>query len=186
MIHARTEDELLQNLREVFERLKKVGLTANPRKTSIGMKTLDYLGYSISKEGSLLVNEEKRRELFEYPKPEYKKQMKSFIGLANVVQQRIPGCATLMKPLNAMLGSYTRSSANEKLIWTEGAEFSFCKVKELIKKLPTLRLMKNGLRTVLRTDASDYGVGGHLVQIEIIIDEDGVEHEEGLVSMSGS
>jgi len=177
-IHAKTEAELLQNIKEVFDRLRKVGLTANPRKTSIGMQTLDYLGYSITKEGSLLVNEEKRRELFEYPKPVYKKQMKSFIGLANVVQQRIPGCATLMKPLNAMLGAYSRLRANDKLIWTEGAEASFSKVKDLVAKLPTLRLMNDGLRTVLRTDASDYGVGGHLVQIETLLDKDGVEYEE--------
>ena len=177
-VHAKTEAELLENIKAVYDRLIKVGLTANPRKTSMGMRTLDYLGYTITREGSLLVNEKKRKELFEYPKPVYKKQMKSFIGLANVVQQRIPGCATLMKPLNAMLGAYTRAAANEKLIWTEDAESSFSKVKDLVAELPTLRLMKDGLRTVLRTDASDYGVGGHLVQIETLLDKDGVEYEE--------
>ena len=34
------------------------------------------------------------------------------------------------------------------------------------------------MRTVLRTDASDYGVGGHLVQIENLIDKDGIEYEQ--------
>jgi hypothetical protein len=154
-IHAKTEAELLKNMSEVFDRLKKVGLTANPRKTSIGMDKLDYLGYSITKEGSLLVNEEKRKELFEYPKPVFKKQMKSFIGLVNVVQSRIPNCATLLKPLNATLGAYFRSSASEKIIWTDSAESSFYKLKDLIAALPTLRLMKDGMRTVLRTDASN-------------------------------
>jgi hypothetical protein len=63
-----------------------------------------------------------------------------------------------------MLSTYTRLSANEKLIWTKEAESSFIKIKELIEKLPTLRLIRDGLRTILRTDASDHGVGGHLVQ----------------------
>ena len=177
-IHAKTEFELVKNIDEVFQRLKNVGLTANPRKTHIGMATLDYLGYTISKEGLLLVNEEKRKEIFEYPKPVYKKQLKSFIGLANTMQNRIKGCASLMKPLNKMLGMYTKPRANDKLSWTEEADESFRKLKDLIASLPTLRLMQDGMRTVLRTDASDYGVGGHLVQIENLIDKDGIEYEQ--------
>jgi len=75
-----------------------------------------------------------------------------------------------------MIGAYDRARAGEKLIWTESAERSFLALKEAVDKLPTLRMMRDGLRTVLRTDASDYGVGGHLVQIESSI-IDGVETE---------
>ena len=176
LIHGKTEAELIDNLEKVYERLSKVGLTANPKKTLIGMEKLDYLGYTINQEGQLLVNEEGRRKIFDFPRPVYKKQMKSFVGLVNVVQSRIPDCATLMKPLNAMIGAYDRARAGEKLIWTESAERSFLALKEAVDKLPTLRMMRDGLRTVLRTDASDYGVGGHLVQIESSI-IDGVETE---------
>jgi len=70
------------------------------RRPSIGMQQLNYLGYTLTKEDTLLVNEEGRKKLFEFPKPVFKKQLKSFIGLVNVVQSRIPDCATLTKPLN--------------------------------------------------------------------------------------
>jgi len=177
LIHAKTEAELLVNMEKVYERLRKVGLTANPRKTSIGMQQLDYLGYTITKEGTLLVNEEGRKKLFEFPKPVFKKQLKSFIGLVNVVQSRIPDCATLTKPLNMLIGAYDKSKAGHKLEWTKEADDSFTKLKDAIANLPSLKLMKEGLRTVLRTDASDYGAGGHLVQIETVIDENYNERE---------
>jgi len=103
--------------------------------------------------------------------------MKSFIGLVNVVQERIPDCATLMKPLNTKIRAYDRSKAGNKLIWTSEGEESFIKLNGAIAELPTLRLMKDGLRTVLRTDASDYGAGGHLVQIETVFDENDNQKE---------
>jgi hypothetical protein len=176
-VHGKTEEELIRNIEQVYKRLSKVNLTANPRKTLIGMEKLDYLGYTITPEGQLLVNEESRRKMYDYPKPIYKKQMKSFVGLVNVVQNRIPDCATIMKPLNTMIGAYDRSRAGEKLIWTEEAEQSFRNLKESISALPNLQMMKDGLRTILRTDASDYGVGGHLVQIKTELDENGIEFE---------
>ena len=64
LVYAESEEELVKNLEKVYTRFKNIGLIANPRKTKIGLRQLDYLGYTITKEGELLMNEEMSLEKF--------------------------------------------------------------------------------------------------------------------------
>ena len=85
LLYAQTERELLEVLEEAYKRLSKYRLTANPKKTLVGLPEFSYLGFTITNEGKVNANENLRRQVFDYPKPVYKKQLKSFLGLANVL-----------------------------------------------------------------------------------------------------
>lgn len=167
-VYAHNEKELLEKLEEVYKRLAAKGFTVNPKKTAIGLKQIDYLGYTITQDGQMQVNETKRTELFDFPKPELHKQLKSFIGIATVFQDRLKGYSTIAKALNDYLGGYTTKRGNLKVQWTKVMDDSYEQIKELIRTMPDLNFINKDRITILRTDASDYGCGAHLVQKEIL------------------
>ena len=168
LIHGATPEELLARLEKVYERLSKIGMTANPKKTLIGLRRLDYLGYTLMENNGslqLITNEEKRRELYDFPKPIYRKQLKSFLGMANVFFNNLKDYANITKPLQTILGAYTIKNGAMKINWTPEADVAYQKLKEALHSHPSIFLLNPDYITVLRTDASDYGCGAHLVQI---------------------
>ena len=169
-VHANTEERLANRLESVYKALEERKLTINPKKTIIGAEEVEYLGYTITSKGELKFNEDKRRELFEFPKPIYKKQLKSFVGLMNTFRARLQDYASAMRIFDTMCGGYTTKSAKTKIVWDEESNAAFEAVKAKIQSMPTLYLKdeKGKSRIVLRTDASDYGCGAHLVQKKIM------------------
>ncbi len=51
IVFGTTEDEYIDNLRQVFDRLAKHGVTLNPKKCSFGMEEVEYVGHTINSEG---------------------------------------------------------------------------------------------------------------------------------------
>ena len=51
-VHGRTDDELLDNLRKILVRLHTNRVTANPKKTELGLDEVEYVGHLISSDGS--------------------------------------------------------------------------------------------------------------------------------------
>ncbi len=162
LVYAESEEELVENLEKVYKRFRETGLIANPRKTKIGLKQLDYLGYTITTEGELLMNEEKRKELFELQRPVQKRQLKAFLGGLTWFGDRIENLQTIAKPLQLL--NYTRKKAGEKIIWTQEMLEAWEKLKVKISEIPSLHLIDTTKQIVLRTDASAYGIGAHLLQ----------------------
>jgi hypothetical protein len=177
-VHANTEERLAQRLESVYKALHDRKLTINPKKTIIGADEVEYLGYTITSKGELKFNEDKRRALFDFPKPVFKKQLKSFLGIVNTFRARLDQYGVVSRPLDVMCGGYTTNSAKNKVVWDDESSAAFEQIKTLIQNMPTLHLKdeKGKSRIVLRTDASDYGCGAHLVQKKILgIQPDGTE-----------
>ena len=80
IIYADDENELLENIEKVLERLKKFNITLNPAKVKIGMNKVEYVGHTVDAEG-LHFSDSKREEVWNTPQPETQKQLKSFLGL---------------------------------------------------------------------------------------------------------
>jgi len=53
LIASNNEEEHKENLHLVFQRLKKYSLTINLQKSIFGEKSVKFLGYNISEEGTL-------------------------------------------------------------------------------------------------------------------------------------
>ena len=167
-VHAKDEEELAALLEKVYKVLLEHNFIINPKKTVVGATRLEYLGHTITSEGMLLVNDSKKRALFDFPKPVFKKQLKSFLGILNTFKDNIKDRATLQKPLDMLCGGYSRKVAAQRVQWTDEASAAYEKLKDSIDKMPSLHLLKgkDKYKIVLRTDASDYGCGAHLVQKE--------------------
>ena len=65
--------------------------------------------------------EDKVAAIREWPQPQTKKQVRSFLGLVGYYQRFIPGYATLASPLNDL----TRKALPDRIGWTETARGAF-------------------------------------------------------------
>ena len=52
LIHGSTDNEYVDNIRKVFSRLRTKKVTANPEKTSLGLKEVEYVEHLISSKGT--------------------------------------------------------------------------------------------------------------------------------------
>ncbi len=98
--------------------------------------------------------------------PTSKKQLRAFLGFVRCYSRYIEGFATLSAPLTDAL----RGGVRTALIWGPEQATSFDALKRHLCSDPVLRLPNLTRTFVLRTDASDVGLGAVLLQVF----EDGV------------
>ena len=165
IIHSKTAETHLENLREVFQRLKESNLKLNPEKCNLFCKTVTFLGHQVSEDG-ITTDPDKIRAIKEWPRPSSVKEVRQFIGLASYYRKFIPGFATICKPLHTL----TEKPLTEKKVpfeWSDKAQTAFDCIKSLLTTAPVLSYADpNGGDFVLDTDASDVGVGAVLHQLQ--------------------
>ncbi|KAK3093838.1 hypothetical protein FSP39_020798 [Pinctada imbricata] len=118
LVHTETLEEHLSTLRELFERLRKANLKARPSKCEIGCKSLEYLGHEISN-GELKPSENKVSKILDAPRPETKKQVRSFLGLVGYYRKFIPNFAAIASPLTDL----TKKGLPNKVMWGPSQDF---------------------------------------------------------------
>ncbi|XP_069139203.1 LOW QUALITY PROTEIN: uncharacterized protein [Argopecten irradians] len=161
LMYTKTWTEHLETLRELFLRLRKAGLTARPTKCFLAHRSLPCLGHIVGEQG-LLPEPEKIKAILDAPRPETKKQVRSFLGLAGFYRRFIPNFSAVAVPLI----EFTKKGANHKVVWEDSQEKAFNVLKKLLTSQPILKLPNVNEDFILRTDASDRGIGAVLLQEE--------------------
>jgi len=110
LIHGDSYKIYLSNTRS-----KKV--TANPKKTSLGLDKVEYVGHLISSEG-ISFTPEKRKEVLDFPLPSTEKARLQFIGLVNYFRDHIPNMTETVLPLRKLVDMKKHRGAN-RIEWTE-------------------------------------------------------------------
>ncbi|XP_069190416.1 uncharacterized protein [Procambarus clarkii] len=159
LIHSSTWEEHLQLPRQVFSRLQGVGMVAKPTKCEVGCAEVKYLGHVIGG-GCSKPLPDKIQKIQDAVPPTTKTQVRSFLGLVGYYRKFIPDFASVAYPLTEL----TKKAAPTKVNWTgeEGASFA-CLKKKMVEQ-PILRLPDEDKEYILRTDASNTGVGAVLLQ----------------------
>ena len=160
LIHSVTWEEHLLSLRCLLERLRSANLNAKPSKCFVGFRSLDFLGHSVGN-GVMRPNDDKLEAIKNAPRPETKKQVRSFLGLIGYYRKFVPNFAVVACPLTDL----TKKGIPNKVEWREEHERSFNNLKSLLLYAPILRLPDFTKDFYLRTDASDYGIGAVLLQM---------------------
>ncbi|XP_033733848.1 uncharacterized protein LOC117322984 [Pecten maximus] len=161
LIFTETWEQHLEVLKELFGRLRKARLTARPTKCSIGFMSLPCLGYVVG-DKRLRPDQEKIKAIEEAPKPETKKQVRSFLGLASFYRRFIPNFSAIAIPLSDL----TKKGLANKVEWNDSHEKAFVTLKMMLTSSPVLKLPDLTQEFILRTDASDTGIGAILLQEE--------------------
>lgn len=159
VIFGKSEQEFLVNLERVLKRLMDLNLKANKEKCLFGVSELSYLGHTISSEG-ISMSSERKLAVSNLLAPNTRKQLLSFLGLANYFRDFIDHFADMVAPLLRL----TKPSVPFK--WTDDDQSAFDLIKGAIVDSTHLHYLDYSLPIYLRTDASDVGVGGVLFQID--------------------
>ncbi|XP_071081291.1 uncharacterized protein [Haliotis cracherodii] len=151
--------EHMNSLRAVFSHLRQYQLTARPSKVVIGYHTLQFLGHTVG-EGKISPDRKKLDKILELSRPTTKKQVRALIGLTGYYRRFIPNFSAIAAPLTDL----TKKGKSNIVEWTESHEKSFKTLKDLMASAPILHLPDLDKPFLLRTDASDVGIGAVLLQ----------------------
>ena len=119
-------DELMEG---VVKRLAENNLYMKLEKCKWKMKEVGFLGVVIEPKG-IKMEEEKMKDVLDWPIPRKVKNIQKFLRLANYYFQFIKGFATIARPLHNLV------KEEQKWEWTERQENTFKKLKKrFVKKL---------------------------------------------------
>ena len=161
-IFTETWRDHMTSLRQVLDRLRSAKLTAKPSKCMIGYDSIECLGHNIVGQ-TVRPQEDKIQAIRDAPRPSTKRQIKSFLGLAGFYRRFIPNFSSIASPLTDLTKKNRPNSIKD---WQDHHERAFQTLKNRLKSSPILRLpvFQEGKPFVLRTDASDIGLGAVLLQ----------------------
>ena len=151
LVHTSSWEDHVKTLRELFQRLKEADLTILPSKCILGTDNVDFIGHRLS-EGVKGLHDDNVRKIMEAARPTTKKQVRAFMGLANYYREYVPNFAAVTVPLTDLL--------------KKGQPNAFQTVRTLLTRRPILRLPDPKGTFILRTDASNDGVGAVLMQVQ--------------------
>jgi hypothetical protein len=99
---SKKEEDHVQVLRRLFERLRKFQLKLNPAKCSFGVKTGKLLGFIVSGRG-IEVDPDKAKAIQEMPAPKTEKEVRSFLGRLNYIARFISQLTVTCEPIFRLL-----------------------------------------------------------------------------------
>jgi transposase InsO family protein len=165
IIYADTFEEYLENIRKVLERFKAHNITVSPKKCQFLMQEIQYVGYTINGKG-ISFSREKKQEILDFPVPRTAGQLKQFMGLAEQFHPHVRGFADLARPLHRHIDGYRKRQKQKPLDWDEGDIAAYQAMQAGINAAPTLFFPEPDKEIFLETDASDYGIGAYLYQMD--------------------
>ncbi|OXA48778.1 Transposon Tf2-9 polyprotein [Folsomia candida] len=152
-----TEEEALEKLRLIFERIAAEGLTLKPYKCDFLQDEINLLGFSLSAMGTK-PDEKKLRGVSQLTPPTTGHKVKKLVAFFSYFRKYIPNFSRIVHPLQCL------STIRGKITWTEEHQAAFDTVIARLLSRPVLRLFDPALPTLLETDASSYGLGAGLFQ----------------------
>lgn len=163
IVTGQSSCEHLTNLREVFQRLKNVGLRLNPKKCQFLQKQVAYLGHIVSEKG-IQTDPTKVEKVKNWPEPRSVEELKSFLGLASYYRKFVPKFSDKAAPLNALMNK------EQPFVWGEAQHRAFNSLRSSLCESATLSFpdySPMGGPFILDTDASDSGIGAVLSQRDV-------------------
>lgn len=159
VVYANTPEENLKKVEAVLQRLQEHGLYVQLSKCEILKRKVKILGHIVSKDG-ILPDKDKVKAVWEARPPKDKKELRSFLGLTSYLRRFVPSFSQNVAPLNALL------KKNAKYAWTDECQESYEWLRVAITDQVMLCAPQGDGVFVIACDASDYGVGAALMQVQ--------------------
>lgn len=120
LVASTDEQQHVQHLRLLFQRLSQYGLCINAEKCVLGSAEVDFLGYRITALGSAPLPN-RVQALRDFPKPKTILELRRFIGAINFYRRHIKNAATTQAPLNEFLKD-SKKNDRRPVPWTAESE----------------------------------------------------------------
>ena len=159
LVPARSFDDHIQNLRTVFSRLQEANLKLSPKKCTLFRRQLKFLGHIVSEKG-VATDPEKLEAVMTWPTPTNVSEVRRFLGLCSYYRRFVANFADIACPLHQC------TEHPQIFKWNDELEKSFVSLKKALVEAPVLGYPDPDGHFILDTDASAYGIGAVLSQVQ--------------------
>ena len=159
LCYSKTFEQHIDNLREMFTRLRSANLKLCPKKCKLFQRRLSFLGHQLSEDG-IEACTEKTEKVKNWPRPQNVRQLRSFLGLCSYYRKMVQNFATIAKPLHSL------TETNTPFTWDDKAEAAFRELKDRLCNAPILAFPIETQPFILDTDASNVAAGAVLSQVQ--------------------
>ena len=159
IVFGKDFETALENLKSVFLQFRLANLKLKPKKCVLFQQEVTFLGHVVSYEG-IKCDPSKTESIEQWPRPVSKTEVRSFLGLVSYYRRFVPNFSEIAAPLTRL----TRKRV--KYEWSDQCEEAFQKLKQSLINPPVLAFPTEDDTFILDTDASAYGLGCVLSQIQ--------------------
>ncbi|KAE8701616.1 Detected protein of unknown function [Hibiscus syriacus] len=157
VVYSNSMEENIDHLRIVFKILRENELYVKKEKCTFSTEEIYFLGHVIG-HGKLLMDGNKIEAIREWEPPTKVSEMRSFLGLVNYYRRFIRGYSARASPLTDLL------KKGKTWEWSEQYQKAFEDLKAAVSQEPVLALPDFTMPFEVYTDASDFAIGGVLMQ----------------------
>ena len=178
IVFSKTREEHLINLERILDLLKEADLKLGLSKCKFMSESVQYLGHVISAKG-ITPDPEKIEQLKNYKRPTTIVEIQSFLGLASYYRRFIKSFADIAHPLieltrkkkdkqNKLVKKMNKDEeeGNNAFEWGEAEQKAFETLRECLITPPIVAFPDFEKEFLIFTDASNYGIGAVLSQIQ--------------------
>jgi ABC-type uncharacterized transport system substrate-binding protein len=122
-----SDEQHIENIKKVFQKCRKFGISLNPKKSNFGMQEGKMLGNIISKEG-IKIYPNRVEGILNINTPRSKKEVQYFLGKVNFLRRFILNLTEIINHITSML-----RKGNE-IKWTPKSRNSFEDIKVALTK----------------------------------------------------
>ena len=151
-------EEHCKSLKFMFDQCQKFGVLLNAKKCNLCQSSVTFLGHKVSADG-IQPTDKHKHAVETFPRPDDRRALKRFIGLANYNLRFVKNASVIMHPL------YDICSIKKDYVWTDKQEAAFVGIKQALLSTDGLHHRNPKLDLVLVCDASKEAVGATLYQI---------------------
>jgi len=157
VVYSATMEEHQHHLQLVFEKLKQNQLYVKREKCSFAQERINFLGHVIEC-GRIGMEQNKIHAIRDWKIPAAVTELRSFLGLANYYRRFVEGFSEKARPLTELL------KKDHKWSWTPECQAAFEGLKKAMIEGPVLGIADVTKPFEVETDASDFALGGVLLQ----------------------
>ena len=157
LIYSKNQDEHMEHLRLVLEKLREHHLFAKQSKCAFLLEEVEFLGHVVSSQG-IKMDAAKVKAVADWPRPASVRDVRSFHGLANYYRRFIADFSKISAPLTNL----TKKAVG--FLWGPAEESAFEKLKQAMISAPVLSTPDLSKPFTVYVDASGIATGGVLLQ----------------------
>ena len=157
VVYSTTMEEHRDHLQKVFQKLKENQLYVKREKCSFAQERINFLGHVIEC-GRIGMEEGKIAAIRDWAMPKSVSELRSFLGLANYYRRFVEGFSKRASPLTELLKKDVHWN------WDPECQTAFDGLKQALMEGPLLGIADVTKPFEVETDASDYALGGVLLQ----------------------